>query len=423
MNKKISVTTLVLTVLLSMLAVFMLTYALMTEHYRAKLAEAYGEDSTIQSDGDSSEDGLPENFIEKLKALDTIFRDSSYFDLDYDAILDDVLKGYADGTGDKYAEYYTAEEFAVFMEDSEGEMQGIGINIIYNTEYGVIEVINVMPDSPALKAGVEPGDLILTVGIGDDAQSVEELGYYPAVALLQGKAGTLCEFIAARGKNYSERVEFSIERGYVTEQTVMYHQYEKNPEIGIVKLLEFDGKTPDQFFEALDALSAAGATKFIFDVRYNPGGDLQAICEILDFLLPEGPIIRMRDKDGIETSISSEASEFSAPIAVLCNRSTASAAELFTSALMDYGKAVSIGNLTYGKGSMQTIRQLGDGSGVKLTTKMYFPPFSEGYDGIGITPDIEIDMDEAVAEKNIYKITDEEDTQLQRAVAYLEENQ
>ena len=108
-------------------------------------------------------------------------------------------------------------------------------------------------------------------------------------------------------------------------------------------------------------------------------------------------------------------------MAVLCNGSTASAAELFTSALMDYDKAVSVGNVTYGKGSMQSTIPLTDGSGVKLTTKMYFPPFSEGYDGIGITPDIEIDMDELLENVNIYKISDAQDTQLQRAIQYLTE--
>lgn len=417
MNKKISVTALVLTVLLAVLVVFMLTFTLMTDYYRTKLAEAYDSNTKIEENGEDSF-----GFASKLGAVDDVFKRNSYFDLDNEALLDGVLKGYAFGSGDKYAEYYNAEEFSAFMEDGGGEMQGIGISVIYNADYGVIEVINVMPDSPALEAGVQPGDFIVTVGLGDDAKNVSELGYYPALGLLQGKAGTICEFTVARGDDYSKKVDFSIERGYVSEQNVLFHQYEKNKEIGIIKILEFDDKTPEQFFEAVNSLQANGAKKFAFDVRYNPGGDLNAICKILDFLLPEGPIISMKNKDGIESMIPSDSSEFNAPMVVLCNGSTASAAELFTSALMDYDKATSIGNLTYGKGSMQTIIPLGDGSGVKLTTKMYFPPFSEGYDGIGITPDIEIDMDESLADKNIYKITDDEDTQLQRAISYFAED-
>lgn len=418
MNKKISVLTLVLSLILATLAVFMITFTVMSDFYRARLAEAYGE----ENDGGVAENTDVGTYSEKLAQVNELFNTYSYYDLDSEAILDGILKGYAYGTGDRYAEYYSAEEFALFKEESAGEMQGIGINIIYNTDYSAIEVINVMPDSPALEAGVLPGDLIIAVGSGETAQHVAELGYTPAVALLQGKAGTICEFTAVRGKNYEETLVFAIERRYVTVETITYHAYEQDPTIGIVRIMEFDAVTPEQFFTAIDELSAIGVTKFVFDVRNNPGGDLGAICEVLDFILPEGPIIRIKDKSGAESSIESGAEEFEAPMVVLCNGSTASAAELFTSALMDYDKAVSIGDVTYGKGSMQSILPISDGSGIKLTTRMYFPPFSEGYDGIGITPDIEVEMAEELKNVNLYKISDEEDTQLQRAIQYINEN-
>lgn len=420
MSKKISLLTLVLSIILAMLAVFMLTYVLVSDFYREQLAIAYAEDTTIEND--DSEGSTDSFYTEKLAALEQVFDVYSYYDLDEAAVLDGILKGFTDGTGDVYAEYYTEEEFALFKEDSNGEMQGIGINIIYNADYRAIEVINVMPGSPALEAGVLPGDLIISVGLGEDAKDVSELGYTPAVALLQGKAGTMCEFVAVRGTGYEQRVEFSIERKYVDVQTVTSHIYAKNSKVGIIRIFEFDKKTPDQFMEALDSLTAQGAEMFVFDVRNNPGGDLTSICDILDYLLPEGPIIRMKNKAGIETSIDSGPEEFTAPMVVLCNGNTASAAELFTSAMMDYDKAVVIGEKTYGKGSMQTILPFSDGTGIKLTTKMYFPPFSEGYDGIGITPDIEIEIAEELKNVNLFKISDEEDNQLQRAVKYLEEN-
>jgi len=423
LNKKISLLTLVLSIILAMLAVFMLTYVLVTDFYREKLAEAYAEDTTIENDPTLDSSAASSSFYtEKLAALEQVFDIYSYFDFDEKSVLDGILKGFTEGTGDVYAEYYTEEEFALFREDSNGEMQGIGINIIYNADYEAIEVINVMPDSPALEAGVLPGDLIIAVGLGYEAKGVSELGYTPAVALLQGKAGTMCEFIVARGTNYDQRVEFSIEREYVDVQTVTSHIYAKNSKVGVIRIFEFDKKTPDQFLEALDSLTAQGAEMFVFDVRNNPGGDLDSICEILDFLLPEGPIIRMKNKAGSETSIDSGPEEFTAPMVVLCNGNTASAAELFTSAMMDYDKAVVIGEKTYGKGSMQTILPFSDGTGIKLTTKMYFPPFSEGYDGIGIIPDIEIEIADELENVNLFKISDEEDNQLQRAVKYLEEN-
>ena len=440
MNKKISLLTFVMSLVLAAVAVFMLTFVLMYDYFDEKISDAYEEGSIKGNNGGSifyeggifqkgdqaedsgGDDGTSLSYAEKLAQVDAFFNMFSYYDLDSEEIIDGILKGYANGTGDRYAEYYSAEEFALFKEESAGEMQGIGINIIYNADYKAIEVINVMPDSPALEAGVLPGDLIIAVGSGDDAQSVAELGYTPAVALLQGLAGTMCEFTAARGSSYEETLVFEIERKYVTVETVMAHVYEKDPTIGIIRILEFDTITPDQFFTAMDNLKNSGVTKFVFDVRNNPGGDLNAICRVLDYIVPEGPIIRIKDKSGAESAIESDKAEFNAPMVVLCNGATASAAELFTSALMDYKKAVSIGDTTFGKGSMQSIKALSDGSGIKLTTKMYFPPFSEGYDGIGITPDIEIEMADELKNVNLYKISDEEDTQLQRAIQYINEN-
>ncbi len=418
MNKKISLPIFILSILLTVLVVFMATYVGTAELFREKygniISDVANGSSTIIADSSMTSD-------EKLEIIKSIFNTYSYYDLDEDAMLNGALKGLAEGTGDRYAEYYTEEEFSALLDDSNGDMQGIGISIIHNTEYNVIEVINVFPDSPALEAGIEPGDLITYVGIGEDAVPVSDMGYTSAVLALQGKAGTLCEFIVNRGADYGETKEYSIERGFVKEQTVTYRICATDSTVGIIKILEFDATTPDQFKAAIDDLKSQGADKLVFDVRYNPGGNLTSICDILDYLVPEGPIIRIKDKSGNEETIDSDESELNMPMVVLCNGSTASAAELFTSALMDYDKAVSVGNVTYGKGSMQSTIPLTDGSGVKLTTKMYFPPFSEGYDGIGITPDIEIDMDEALAGVSIYKISDAQDTQLQRAIRYLTE--
>ena len=418
MNKKISLPIFILSILLTVLVVFMATFVGTSEMFREKYGsfaqDLAGGNGTVIADSDMTSD-------EKLEIIKSIFTLYSYYDLDDEALMNGALKGLAQGTGDRYAEYYTEEEFSAMMDDSNGDMQGIGISVIHNTDYNVIEIINVFPNSPALEAGLEPGDLITYVGIGENATPVEELGYTNAVMALQGTAGTFCEFTVNYGDNYAQIKEYSIERGFVKEQTVTHRICETDKTVGIIKILEFDATTPDQFLTAIDDLKANGAEKLIFDVRYNPGGNLTSICEILDFLVPEGPIIRIRDKDGKEETVDSDESEFNMPMAVLCNGSTASAAELFTSALMDYDKAVSVGNVTYGKGSMQTTIPLTDGSGVKLTTKMYFPPFSEGYDGIGITPDIEIDMDESTEGISIYKITDAQDTQLQRAIRYFNE--
>ena len=170
---------------------------------------------------------------------------------------------------------------------------------------------------------------------------------------------------------------------------------------------------------AIADLTAKGAKSLIFDVRYNPGGALTGIVDTLDYLLPEGPIIRIVDREGNEEVIESDADWLDIPMAVLVNGSTASAAELFTSALQDYEMAVVIGTTTYGKGTMQSVVSLPDGSGISISYRMYNPPYSPNYEGIGITPDITLDLDASLAEKNFYKITDDEDNQLQMAVSIL----
>ena len=425
MKTRISIITLVICIIITAVAVFMTTYTVLTDNYREELAKAYAEETVTGGELPEITDEVQAEksiYEEKLASVLGYFESRAYYDLDTEAVIEGMLDGFAYGTGDRYAEYYTAEEYESFTAESNGEMQGIGVNIIFNADFNAIEIINVMPNSPALEAGLLPGDLVVSVGLGENAESVAEIGYTMAVSKLQGLAGTKCEFTAVRNENFDEPIEFSIERRQVTVQTVTHHLYEGDKSIGIIEISQFDKITPEQFFFSLDDLQAKGATKFIFDVRNNPGGDLNAICEILDFLVPTGPIIRMRDKAGNESVIESEGSEYDAPMAVLCNGSSASAAELFTSALMDYDKAVVVGTTTYGKGSVQTIFSLPDGGGIKMTTRMYFPPFSDGYDGIGITPDIEVEMAEEFKDVSLYKISDADDTQLQRAIKYLNEN-
>ena len=225
-----------------------------------------------------------------------------------------------------------------------------------------------------------------------------------------------------RDEDSSNLLEFSITRAKVEEINVFSHVCDLDSTVGVIKLTGFDYKTPDQFKGAMEALAGEGCDKFIIDVRYNPGGELQSVVSILDYLLPEGPIIRIFDSDDkLVQQHSSDAECVNSPIAVLTNGRTASAAELFTSALRDYDKAVVVGTTTYGKGCMQTTVEMPDGGALSVTYRMYKPPFSEGYHDIGITPDIEVDLDEALADKNVYKITDEEDNQLRAALDALTE--
>ena len=394
MSKKISLSAAIVLILLGALLTFQITYVSMLAKYQNEVQMLTASQSAY----------------EKLNYVDALYRNNYVGEIDEEELSDYLIRGYIAGTGDKYASYMTADEFSAYMEESSGEMVGIGVHIIYNNEMGALEVISVMRDSPALEAGVEPGDLIVMVG----DESVAELGYYPAVDKMLGDLGTVAQFTVRRGANYEQIKEFSIIREKVTDTTVESRIYDGD--IGLIRITQFAENTGESIRTAVADLTAKGAESLIFDVRYNPGGALTGIVDTLDFLLPEGPIIRIVDKQGNEEAINSDASCIEMPIAVLVNESTASAAELFTSALQDYKLATVIGTTTYGKGTMQTVVSLPDGSGLSISYRMYNPPYSDNYEGIGVVPDIELPLDEALLDKNFYKITDEEDNQLQTAI-------
>ena len=280
-----------------------------------------------------------------------------------------------------------------------------------------------MPDSPASEGGLLNGDLIYMV----EGEYISNMGYYAAVAAIKGEEGTKVNIGVLRptgiGAQY-EHVDMTLKRRAVTIQSVIAHQYEKDPTIGIIRITEFDAETPNQFFAELQSLVEKGSTRFIFDVRDNPGGELNSILAVLDMLLPEGPLIRIVDRDGNEeiidsTEVETIMEELNADYAVLVNNSTASAAELFSSAVKDYKKGTLVGVKTYGKGTMQSIFQLGDGSAVTISYRMYNPPYSDNYEGVGVEPDVTCEMADDVKNISLYKITDEQDTQLQKAIEIL----
>ncbi|MBE6659646.1 MAG: S41 family peptidase [Ruminococcaceae bacterium] len=397
MQRKISLPAAIVLILLAALLTFQITYVTMVNRYKNEVQMLTASQSAY----------------EKLNYVDALYRSYYVGDIDEEELSDYLIRGYIAGVGDKYASYMTADEFSAYMQESSGEMVGIGIHIIYNNELGALEVISVMRDSPALEAGVEPGDLIVMVG----DEYVSDLGYYPAVDKMLGDLGSVAQFTVRRGKNYEEIKEFSIIREKVTDTTVETNLY--GGDIGIIRITQFAENTGESVKTAIADLTAKGAKSLIFDVRYNPGGALTGIVDTLDFLLPEGPIIRIVDKEGNVESIDSDAACFEIPMAILVNESTASAAELFTSALQDYELATVIGTTTYGKGTMQTVVSLPDGSGLSISYRMYNPPYSDNYEGIGVVPDIELPLEDALLEKNFYKITYDEDNQLQTAVKIL----
>lgn len=388
-----------------------------------------------------------------LSLVDQLIRDYAYDGVDQEALMESVIKAYVAATGDIYAEYYTKEEFDAMLSESEGSMEGIGVSVINSTweGYVAIKLIMVYPDSPAEQAGLKPGDLIVALKNNGEMQTIDTIGgYTAAVNLLRGAAGTQAEFRVIRpaGSSY-EQIDFSITRAAFEVVSVTGKVSEIDPTVGIVSILQFDLPTPEQFEAEVDALIAKGCTKFVFDVRNNPGGDLESIKAVLSYFLAEGDlIVSTKDKNGTEkkdvVKVLKHSGSYAAcdvtadeigkykelTFCVLTNGNTASAAELFTATMRDYELGTIVGQTTYGKGCMQSIFDLstagpyyslyGVEGGLKLTTKMYFPASGESYHGIGIVPHVEVELPaEVMQQYTLYELPEELDTQLQAAIAQL----
>lgn len=398
MKKRTCAAVAAVSVLLSAIITFQIT----STTYRAK----------NKAELDSLKTEYESSFGGKMNALHDDFLSLYNGDVDEEQLDELSMKYFVFATGDRYGEYLTADEFAELEAGLEGDFVGIGVSVIEDSDSGLLEVVDVFPDSPAASVGMQPGDLIYKVG--DDYAA--EIGEDAVLSRVRGEEGTSVTLTVLRD---GEEQTFTVARAHVTERNVMYRMYgEQGGEasnVGLIIISSFDAVTESQVDEAIAALRERGAEALIFDLRGNLGGALTSIVPILDKLLPEGPILHVVPKVGDTETISSDAEELDMPMAVVVNGNTASAAELFTSALMDYGKAVIVGTQTYGKGCMQTITQRPDGSAIRVTTAYYDPPYSENYDGVGITPDIVAEPDDVTSSTNRYRIADRDDNQLTAA--------
>ncbi|MBQ2119020.1 MAG: S41 family peptidase [Clostridia bacterium] len=411
MKRKYSILLTVFLCLLCIAVTFQCTYTVMQRKVRqaeAKTAAPEWIDDVF----------LTPELLGKMKNIAEVYRTYYVDAIDAEYFSDMIMRGFVAGTEDQFGQYLTADESEDYFSEREGEFAGIGISVLYNADYAALETLSVYTDSPAEAAGMLPGDLIVAVG----EESVASLGYYGAIARMRGEVGTTVSFTVYRPDTDRE-IAFSIVRQTVEEVTVNWHFYDDSAhKMAVVRILSFNAKTPAQFREAIEAAKSGGAEGFLFDLRSNPGGNLDAICEILDLLLPAGPIIRL-DYKGKENDrqIDSDASCLDMPMTVLVDGSTASAAELFSSALQDYKLAKVVGTQTYGKGTMQSIVTLPDGSVVSLTVAYYLPPFSANYHGKGVTPDVISEQPEEERKVNLNKLTDATDSQLRDAARVLRE--
>ncbi|MBQ8836887.1 MAG: S41 family peptidase [Clostridia bacterium] len=419
-KKRISVWFLISAVLVTATLTFMLTVLyggslVGAEDAVATVTESAAEEETEEKQLSAAE--INQKLVAKITELMAYYNKYYVGELDVDALIQGVAEGLVAYSGDKYGSYHTVEEYKALISDYGGEFAGIGVTVTYNTDYFAIEILSVMNNSPALSAGLQPDDLIIAV----DGVDVAYLGYNEAVNCIRGEVGTAVTLTIARGEGYKERFDVSITRQTVEEQTVTYDEIISEDiiqPIGYVRISSFDDKTPAQFKEAMGEGLTNNVHGFIIDLRNNGGGTLNSVVSMLDMILPEGPIVRIQYKSGEETVYKSDAYGISSrvPIIILVNGNTASAAELFTSALRDYGRAIIVGETTYGKGTVQSIIRLSDGSGLRLSTALYAPPYSDNFEGVGITPDITVSLADEYKSVNLYKLDYENDAQLKAAV-------
>jgi carboxyl-terminal processing protease len=346
--------------------------------------------------------------FKKLSNVDATVRDNYIGKINDATLNDEIIQGYMKGIGDKYGTYFDADEYNKISLSNEGKATGIGVNVVENTD-GYIKVVSVLAGSPADKSGVAVNDLITTV----EGKDVKSLGFTSAVNLLKGNVGTTSTFTVVRSSIYKQ---FSIVRKTYDTQTV---QSRMIGTLGYVRIIEFDSNTSTQFSAQVDNLISRGAKGIVFDVRNDPGGLLDSVEKMIDKVVPAGPIVRAKYKNGkITTLATSDVNQVNLPMAVLTNQNTASAAELFTAALKDYGKAKSIGTKTYGKGTMQQVINLNDGTALDLSVALFYPPKSDNFEGIGVVPDISVTLSQD-KQNNFYSLADSDDDQLQAGIKYI----
>ena len=246
---------------------------------------------------------------------------------------------------------------------------------------------------------------------------VAEIGYEAAVSKVRGEKGTKVQLTVAR-EGVNDYLEFEITRDEVTSSTVRVKIYDN---VAVIKISNFYYSTPEEFKAAVAEVQKQGCDRIVFDLRNNLGGLLESIAGVLDYILPEGPIVRMIDANGKTSVINSDASCLKMPMVVVVNNKTASAAELFTAALRDYGYATIVGTQTFGKGTVTSPHKLSDGSVIYISSELYYPPVSDNFEGVGLTPDVEVELNDEAKNTNLYKLPLEKDDQLKKAVEIIKE--
>ena len=347
------------------------------------------------------------NSLDKYKAIL-----NKYYlgEINEEKLKEGAIKGYIEGLGDKYTEYISKEEMQEYMEDTKGNFVGIGIYMIQDKKTDKIMIVAPIKNSPAEKAGVQAGDLILAV----DEQECTAKDMNTISSKIKGEAGTTVKLKLQRE---NETLDLEIKRESVTVNPVESKMLESN--IGYIKFTSFDENTSEDFKKNFETLQKQGVKSLIIDLRNNGGGIVDEALEIADYMTEKDSILLYEvDKENKETIKKSQNDPIiKMPVILLTNKNTASSSEILAGALKDLGKAKIVGTKTYGKGIIQEILTLPDGSGIKITTEKYLTPNKTEINKVGIEPDEKVELSENM--ENILEVEESDDTQLKRAIQML----
>lgn len=308
----------------------------------------------------------------KLIGLEQIVKDDFYKETVDDELVQGSIKGMFSGLGDVYSQYYTKEEFELLKEQTSGSFVGIGVYISPTSDDDYITIIAPIEGSPAEKSGVKAGDKVIKV----DGQNVYANDSDKAISMIKGKAGTNVKLTLKRG---TEELELTIKREEIVSKSV--ESKVLDDKIGYLKITSFNENTYTEFKEDLENLKKEGIKGLTLDLRNNPGGLLDVCSEIADELIGEATIVYTKDNKGNKEYLKSDKNKLGLPIAVLVNEGSASASEILTAAIVDNNEGIAVGSTTFGKGLVQSVRELKDGTGYKLTTAQYFTPNGDYING------------------------------------------
>ncbi len=361
----------------------------------------------------------------KMQMIQSIIDQVFLYDEDAAEVEDYIYRGMMAGLNDPYSVYYNANDYQALQDSTNGSYSGIGAMLSQNKTTGLCTIVKVFEGSPALEAGMKPGDIVYKVG--DTLVAGESLDVLVS-NYIKGEEGTDVQITVYRADS-DTYVDMILTRRKIEVPTVESQMLADNT--GYVAVSEFDAVTVEQFEKAIDDLGKQGMKQLVIDLRSNPGGILDSAVAMVDYILPDDMknfekgdrktlIVYTADKNGDgDTYTASDGHEVDLPIAILVNENSASASEVFTGALKDYKKAVVVGTTSYGKGIVQNLIPLGDGSAIKITTAHYYTPSGFDLHGKGIAPDVEVELDENLKSQAV--VTPEEDNQVQAAIQALVE--